>query len=85
MALYYSEKQVQREMGKYGISWFKFDEPSGNVTDSKGDAVGVVNGATRIKGVSGNALNFTSGDNVVFSSKPIPLGKKSIRFKFKKD
>lgn len=76
-------KTVLREMNKYGVAWFKFDEASGNVTDSKGTAVGTVTGATRVTGVSGKALNFNGSSYVQFNSKVVPIGKKSIRFKIK--
>lgn len=76
---------TQQLMNKYGASWIKFDESSGNVTDSKGSAIGTITGTTRVTGVSGNALSFDGTSYVSFNSKSIPLGKKSIRFKIKKD
>ncbi len=78
---------TQSFMDKYGISWFKFDEPSGNVTDSKGTAVGTINGGvTRVAGCNGqgNALSFNGTNGYLqFDQKVIPVGKKSIRFKIK--
>lgn len=89
MSIYYNEYQVQREMAKSGVSWFKFDEPSGNVTDSKGTAVGTINGGvTRIAGFNGEgrALNFNGVNSYVqFNQKVIPIGKKSIVFEFKRN
>lgn len=80
----YNLAQVEREMAKSGVAWLRFDEPSGNVTDSKGTAVGAVTGTTRVAGVNGNAISFNGiSDYVQFASKFIPLGKKSIRFKIK--
>lgn len=77
---------VQYLMDKYGVAWFKFDESSGNVTDSKGSAIGTITGATRVAGFSGNALSFDGVDDyVLFNNPAIPTGKKSIRFKFKSD
>lgn len=82
--IYYDKYATEREMAKSGVSWFKFDEPSGNVTDSKGTAVGTVTGATRVTGISGNALNFNgTSDFVQFPSIVVPIGRKSIRFKMK--
>lgn len=84
---FYDKYVAEREMAKSGVAWFKFDEASGNVTDSKGTAVGTVTGATRIAGVSGNALSFTAGSshNVQFSTKVIPLGKRVVRIRFKRN
>lgn len=76
---------AKREMAKSGVAWFKFDEASGNVNDSKGTAVGTVTGTTRVQGISGNAISFNgTGDFIDFNNPIIPLGKKSIRFKMKK-
>lgn len=74
-------------MNSYGVSWFKFDEASGNVTDSKGTSVGTVTGTTVVSGWdnTGKARSFNgTSDYITFNTKAIPLGKKSIRFKVKK-
>lgn len=83
-----SLSKTERNMRDYGVSWFKFDEASGNVTDSKGTAIGTINGGvTRVAGWNGqgNALSFngTGSSYVQFNQKVIPLGKKSIRFGLK--
>lgn len=76
---------TEREMDKYGVSWFKFDEVSGDVTDSKGTAVGTVTGSTRVTGWDGvgNAISFNgTNDYVLFNQKVIPENSNfSIRFK----
>lgn len=68
-------------------NYFSFDETSGNITDSKGTAVGTPANVTRVTGWNGqgSALSFNgSGSSYVqFNQKVIPLGKKSIRFKLK--
>lgn len=75
------------KMNSYGVSWFKFDESSGNVIDSKGSAVGTISGGvTRVTGWNGqgSALSFNGSNGYVqFNSIVIPAGKKSIRFKIK--
>ncbi|SOC12767.1 concanavalin A-like lectin/glucanase superfamily protein [Ureibacillus xyleni] len=76
--------KTQKNMDKCGVHWFKFDEVSGNVLDSKGTAIGTVTGATRVVGISGNALSFDGVDDFVqFNNAVIPNGKKSIRLKIK--
>lgn len=71
-------------MDRCGIAWFKFDEASGNSLDSKGSFVGTNNNTTVVAGVSGNARSFNGTTSFIqFNNKVIPLGKKSIRFKFK--
>lgn len=80
----YNEMYTQHLMDKYGVNWFKLNEPSGNVTDSKGTAVGAVAGATRVVGVSGNALSFNGTNNYVqFDSAVFPTGKISVRLRLK--
>ncbi|RRJ66413.1 hypothetical protein EHV15_28440 [Paenibacillus oralis] len=83
----YNPLYTQYLMDKCGVAWFKFDEVSGNVADSKGTAVGTINGGVaRVAGWngSGSALSFNGSDSkVVFSNKIIPIGKKSIRFRFR--
>ena len=80
-------KQIERAMNKWGVSWFKFDEVSGNVTDSKGSAVGTITGANRVTGWNGegNAINFNESQYVLFNDKVIPYQEFSIRFKIKVD
>lgn len=76
---------TQQLMDKYGTSWFKFDEVSGDVLDSKGNAVGIISGSvTRTEGwdKNGKALSFNNGQ-VSFSNFKIPFGNKTIRMKFK--
>lgn len=68
-------------------NYFTFDEENGNVTDSKGTAVGTVyNAPTRVTGWNGKgkALSFNGTNQYVqFNGKIIPIGAKSIRFKVK--
>jgi len=80
----YNPSYTQFLMNKYGVAWFKFDETSGNVIDSKGINVGIVNGATRVAGWNdlGYALSFNGSANVSFSSYILP-SKRSLRFKIK--
>jgi len=74
-------------MNSYGTGWFKFNETSGNATDSKGTAVGTITGATRVIGWDGkgSALSFDGVDDFVTfnSSIAIPIGNKSIRLRVK--
>lgn len=76
-------------MNLHGVSYFKFDESSGNITDSKGTALGTINGGvTRVTGYNGqgSALNFNGTNGYVqFNQKVIPVGKKSIRFRIRKN
>lgn len=79
---------TEQLMTQYGVAWFGFDEPSGNVYDKLGlnNYVGTVTGATRTQGWNGegNAITF-SGSNqfVAFSTSILPRGEKTIRFKVK--
>ncbi|GMX64365.1 hypothetical protein Elgi_36340 [Paenibacillus elgii] len=79
----YSFNAATRNMKQYGISWYKFDETSGNViNDSKGTNSGSAYGTVIIDGVNGKARKFNgTSDYIAFNSKVIPLGKKSIRFR----
>lgn len=80
----YNLRDTQYNMDKHGRAWWKCDEASGNLFDSKGNFTGTVTNITRTTGVNGNALIFNGNSSRVdFSSPIIPLGKKSIRFKFK--
>lgn len=81
----YNKYVVEREMKKSGVAWFTFDEVNGDIFDSKGRNFGVNTNVARVEGVSGKALSFNGNSYVTFSSKIMPLGKKSIRFKVKKD
>ncbi|MNW28308.1 F5/8 type C domain protein [compost metagenome] len=67
-------------MDRHGVGWFKFDESSGDVVDSKGSAVGSTVNITRNEGILGNALSFNGTSYVSFNNKITPLGKKSIHF-----
>lgn len=79
--------KTERNMRDYGVGWFKFDEASGNVTDSKGTAVGTVSNITRVTGYNGqgSALNFNGTNGYVIFNLDINQikNKFSIRFKFK--
>lgn len=71
-------------MDKYGVAWFKFDEDSENIKDSKGSSVGTIFGVSRVNGWNekGKALSFNGTNSYAsFDTKPFPNGKKSIRFK----
>ncbi|WP_342422378.1 LamG-like jellyroll fold domain-containing protein [Paenibacillus sp. FSL E2-0178] len=74
---------TQDNMARCGVAWFKMDELSGNITDSKGSLIGTQTNVTRTSGVSGNALNFVGNGIVQFQDTVLPRGKKSIRFKVK--
>ncbi|GEM_PF-6529776 len=79
---------TQELMDLYGVSWFKMDENTGNsMIDSKGSAVARFTGTCSVyEGISGNCKYFSGQNNYVrFSTKVLPLGKKSIRFKIKND
>ncbi|OBR64923.1 hypothetical protein A7K91_04910 [Paenibacillus oryzae] len=72
-------------MDRCGVAWFKMDESTGNLVDSKGNFVGTNFGTTSVPGVSGNARNFNgSSSYITFNNPVIPLGKKSVRFRIKK-
>lgn len=80
--------QVQRVMDKSGLNWFKFDEASGNATDSKGVNVGTVySGVTRVDGWNGEGhamrFNRNSTSYIRMNAKIIPTGSYTIRFKMK--
>lgn len=73
-----------RGFGVNMTNYFTFDEASGNVTDSKGTAVGTVSGATRVQGWNGEgyALRFNAVANtVVFNSMIVNPNNFTIRFK----
>ncbi|MEC0210256.1 discoidin domain-containing protein [Paenibacillus ehimensis] len=81
----FSLRATQRNMKLSGVSWYKFDETSGNViSDSKGSSVGTAYGTVNIDGVNGKARRFNgTSDYISFNSKVIPLGRKSIRFRIR--
>ncbi|NMI02856.1 hypothetical protein HF638_02655 [Paenibacillus sp. SZ31] len=71
-------------MDKCGVAWFKMDEESGNLVDSKDSFIGTNNGSNVVTGLSGNARSFNgTNSHVIFNAPVVPVGKKSIRFKFK--
>lgn len=71
-------------MNRCGVAWFKMDEISGNLIDSKGDFVGTNNGTTVVTGINGNARSFNGTSNYVqFNDAIIPVGNKSIRYRLK--
>lgn len=73
-------------MNLCGVSWFKMDEESGNLIDSKGSNIGTNNGTTVVTGVHRNARSFNGVNSYVqFNAPVIPHGEKSVRFKFKYD
>src|SRR5690554_4466659 len=78
---------IEDNIKTYATSLIGFDESSGNVLDSKGGYVGTITGATRVAGWNGqgSAMNFDGNDYVTFNNTVIPIGAKSIRFKFKKN
>lgn len=78
------DEYTKNNMRKYGVSWFKFDEDSGNALDSKSSVVGTVAGATRILGRydNGYAMNFDGNDEIVLSSNDVILSN-TIKFDIK--
>lgn len=86
MTILYDKSVAIREMNRCGLHWFKFDEASGNVTDSKGSAVGALYGSPfRVTGWNGegNAMSFDGVDDWIYTTQKVPLGKISIRLKIK--
>ncbi|MNW28307.1 Laminin G domain protein [compost metagenome] len=75
---------IQENMDRCGVAWFKFDETSSSqVIDSKGNNLtATISGTTVVAGVSGNARSFNN-NYIRFQGTVIPYGKKSIRFKIK--
>lgn len=67
------------------VANYKFEETSGSICiDSKGVYNGTYNGTTSVIGINGNARSFNgASDYVSFTNKIMPLGKKSIKIKFK--
>nr|WP_186322835.1 LamG-like jellyroll fold domain-containing protein [Paenibacillus xylanexedens] len=82
----YNPLYVQQLMNSYGVAWFKLNESTTtSIIDSMGSATAIVTGTTIVTGLSGNARSFTGTDKIVFNAPVIPIGKKSIRFKLKKN
>lgn len=78
---------TEQLMAQYGVAWFDFDESSGNVHDKLGlnNYVGTVTGATRVGGWNGegNAVELSGSPQFIsFNNPVIPIGEKTIRFKF---
>ena len=67
-------------------AWY-FDEDSGDVVkDYKGNFDGTANGTTIVDTPYGKGRSFDGvDDHIQFDDSVIPIGKKSIRFKFKRD
>ncbi|OXS74274.1 hypothetical protein B1B04_09105 [Lysinibacillus sp. KCTC 33748] len=78
---------TEQLMAYYGVAWFDFDEASGNVGDKLGNGyTGTVTSATRVGGWNGegNSMSFNGSNSMVsFDNKILPLGEKTIGFKFK--
>lgn len=76
-----SDRWTQHNMDKCGVAWWKMDESSGNVLDSKGSFVGTPTNVSynQKEGMYFNGTN----SRVVFSDKIIPMGKKSIYLEVK--
>lgn len=76
-------------LSKYGKAFIGFDEVSGNTMDTIGGYTGTLyNTPTRVQGWNGKgyAMNFNGTNQYVqVNGKVIPMGAKSIRFKFKKN
>ncbi|WP_223553110.1 LamG-like jellyroll fold domain-containing protein [Lysinibacillus sphaericus] len=73
-------------MKKYGVAWFGFDEPSGNVVDKLGNGyTGTVTGATRASGWNGEgySLSFNGNGYVDFGRNLLNNNEFSIRLKLK--
>lgn len=75
---------TSKEMARCGVAWWKMEEASGNLIDSKGANTGTVTGTSVISGINGKARSFNGSDYINFSSQVIPIGKKSIRLRFRK-
>lgn len=80
-----NDRWTEYLMSKHGVAWFKCDEVSGNILDSKGDFIGTPYNITRVDDEKGGkALNFNGTNSYVqFNQKVIPVGKKSIYFRIK--
>ena len=69
------------------VAQYKFEETSGNTCiDSKGNYNGTYYNTTSVIGIAGNAIQFngnTADSRIEFTSKVIPEGRKSIKFKIK--
>ncbi|UPW81596.1 LamG domain-containing protein [Lysinibacillus sp. Ag94] len=74
-------------LSKYGKGFISFDEPSGDAIDSIGGYRGTLfNNPIRVAGWNskGYAMSFNgTNQHIKFNGKLIPLGQKTIRFKFK--
>jgi len=76
-----SDRWTQHNMDKCGVAWFKMNEASGKVLDSKGSFVGT---ATNVSYNQKEGMYFNGTNSyVAFSNKIIPRGKKSIYLEVK--
>ena len=78
-----SDRWTQHNMDKCGVAWWKMDESSGNLVDSKGSNTGTNVGTTVITSPWYRGRNFNGSSYIRCDSQVIPLGAKSIRFKVK--
>lgn len=78
-----SDRWTQHNMDKCGVAWWKMDESSGNLVDSKGSNTGTNVGTTVITSPWYRGRNFNGSSYILCDSQVIPLGAKSIRFKVK--
>lgn len=78
-----SDRWTQHNMDKCGVAWWKMDEESGNILDSKGAFIGTPYNL-RYDGEEGVYFNGTNS-YIRFNNPVIPIGKKSIYFKIKSD
>lgn len=78
-----SDRWTQHNMDKCGVAWWKMDESSGNIIDSKGSNTGTNVKTTVITSPWYRCRNFNGSSYIRCNSQVIPLGAKSIRFKVK--
>lgn len=71
------------------VAIYGFENTGSNIVlDKKGNYNGVIGGSIPPEFIStpfGGGMKFNGNGNVTFSNQVIPIGKKSIKFKFKKD
>lgn len=78
-----SDRWIQHNMDKCGVAWWKMDESSGNLVDSKGSNTGTNVKTTVITSPWYRGRNFNGSSYIRCNSQVIPLTAKSIRFKVK--
>lgn len=74
-----SDRWTQHNMDKCGVAWWKMDESSGNIIDSKNGFTGSAYNISRLEENNIRFVRFNGVNSYIsFTQKILPIGKKTI-------